>query len=117
MAVHADVTGTGDYIVEDMVRSGIPNVKGVKFTIESKENLASILKDRMSRVIFKMPYDREAINELNVERYELMKTGHIQFSHPEGTHDDRFWAITLAVWGAREPFIKPIVQFGRVEVK
>lgn len=96
-ATHCDVTGTGEYIVEDMMSSSIPNVKGVKFTVESKENMASILKDRMGRGSFKIPYNRELIGELNVERYELMKTGHIQFSHQEGVHDDRFWAVALAI--------------------
>ncbi len=38
--------------------------------------------------------------ELNVERYELMKTGHLGFSHPEGTHDDVFWSVALAVLGS-----------------
>jgi len=38
--------------------------------------------------------------ELNVEKYELTKTGKISFSHPDGTHDDRFWALALAVYAA-----------------
>jgi hypothetical protein len=33
--------------------------------------------------------------------YELAKTGRIQFSHPEGVHDDRFWAIAMAVSAIR----------------
>ncbi|MEM2925699.1 MAG: hypothetical protein QXJ68_08450, partial [Methanocellales archaeon] len=40
------------------------------------------------------------IAELNTERFELTKAGHIQFSHPSGTHDDRLWALALAVYGA-----------------
>jgi len=39
-------------------------------------------------------------SELNVERFELMKTGHIKFSHPEGSHDDVFWSFCLAVYAA-----------------
>jgi len=45
-----------------------------------------------------MPYDPDLYAELNVERFELGKTGKLLFSHPEGTHDDRFWALTLAVY-------------------
>ena len=101
-AVYPDITGVGEFIVEEMSRGGIPGVKGVKFTVESKENMATILKDRMSRGNFKIPYDRELIGELNVERYELTKTGHIQYSHPEGTHDDRFWAVCLAAAAATQ---------------
>jgi len=32
-----------------------------------------------------IPYDPELINEMNAERYELTKTGQIQFSHSAGT--------------------------------
>jgi len=28
-------------------------------------------------------------------QYELTKTGKITYSHPEGTHNDRFWALAL----------------------
>lgn len=115
--INADVTGIGDYIVEDMIRSGLANTKGTKFTVESKENMASVLKDRMLRDSLKIPYDRELINELNVERYELSKTGHVMFSHPEGTHDDRFWAVCLAVWAGRGPISKALIGFGEVREK
>ena len=49
---------------------------------------------------FRMPYDRETIDELNIEKYEFTKTGKISFSHPDGTHDDRFWPLALAVYAA-----------------
>ena len=35
-----------------------------------------------------IPFDRDLIYEMNSERYELMKTRQLQFSHPSGTHDD-----------------------------
>ena len=47
-----------------------------------------------------IPFDIDLFHELNVERYELAKTGKIIFNHPDGTHDDRFWAVTLAVYAA-----------------
>ncbi len=104
-AVWTDITGVGEYITEDMRNGGIPGVKGVTFTVAEKESLAQVLRDRMSRGLFRIPYDRELIDELNVERYELTKTGHIQFSHPEGAKDDRFWAVALAV--AAVPAVEP----------
>ena len=45
--------------------------------------------------------DSDLIAELNVERFELRKSGGILFSHPEGTHGDRFWALALAVAASR----------------
>jgi len=102
-ANYVDCTGLGSYIVEDMKNSGIANVVGINFTLESKEKLATVLKETMLKGKFKIPYDRDLIGELNVERYELTKTGHVQFSHPEGTKDDRFWSVALAVYAAGQP--------------
>jgi len=52
------------------------------------------------RPLLHIPYDPDLFAELNVERFELSKTGKILFNHPEGTHDDRFWALALAVYAA-----------------
>lgn len=53
------------------------------------------------RPLLAVPYDPDLIAELNVERFELTKSGQVQFSHPDGTHDDRLWALALAVYAAR----------------
>jgi hypothetical protein len=58
-----------------------------------------------------LPYDPDTLAELNTPTYELAKTGRIQFSHPEDAHDDRFWALALAVYAAEMtllPSLKPI---------
>ena len=56
------------------------------------------------RPLMHIPYDPDLFAELNVERYELRKTGKILFSHPQGTHDDRFWAVALGNYAAdKEP--------------
>ena len=106
--VTVDMTGVGEYIVEDMNNAGIRQVEGVKFTLPTKEKLATNLKQRMVDGTFKVPYvpvrstrDIDLMAELNVERFELRKTGGIAFSHPEGTHDDIFWSIALALHSAR----------------
>lgn len=55
----------------------------------------------------------QTLDELNVEKYELTKTGKISFSHPEGTHDVRFWALALAVYAAEQappPPSRPIAR-------
>jgi phage FluMu gp28-like protein len=106
-AVYADITGVGGYIVEDMFRSGIQNVNGVTFTVQSKEEMATILREKMRSEEVKIPYvpsrkieDVDLTAELNIEKYELMKTGHLRFSHPEGGHDDVFWSTALAVYAS-----------------
>jgi len=49
-----------------------------------------------------MSFDQKLLSKLNVERYELAKTGKIHFNNPEGMHDDRFWALALAVYTAEQ---------------
>jgi phage FluMu gp28-like protein len=106
-AVYADITGVGAYIVEDMVRSGIQGVEGITFTVASKEEMATIMREKMRSGEVKIPYvpatrlqDVDMTAELNIEKYELMKTGHLRFSHPEGGHDDVFWSTALAVYAS-----------------
>jgi len=58
------------------------------------------------------PYDAELFHELNVERYELAKTGRLLFNHPTETHDDRFWAASLSVFATTNtPLLnRPLVK-------
>jgi phage FluMu gp28-like protein len=96
-----DQTGVGEYITEDMTNTGLDNTEGVTFTQETKQEMAQYLKQVMTEKRFFHPYDGELIAELNLERYELTKEGKIRLSHPQGTHDDRFWAVAMAVYAAR----------------
>ena len=61
-----------------------------------------------------IPFDINLFHELNVERYELAKTGKIPFNHLEGTHDDRFWATALAVLTAEQALSPPSRLMTRV---
>jgi len=123
-AVYYDHTGSKG-MDEQIERSGYPSLKGVDFTRPTKHGIATLLKQKMmtvrrsdqglgpkeARRCFELPYDREVQAELNTETWE-QKTGSevYAFSHPEGSHDDRFWAIGLAVYAVeREPRPGPIV--------
>ncbi|MGQ9543694.1 MAG: terminase large subunit domain-containing protein [Candidatus Bathyarchaeia archaeon] len=126
-AVYPDQTGVGEYIVEEMLNSGILNVKGITLTTPVKEEVLGFLKHGLMEVcicrrcrrrydvkaktcegcgepvspLLHYPYDPELIAELNVERYEYMKDGRVKFNHPEGTHDDMLWALALACYATR----------------
>jgi len=52
------------------------------------------------RPILHIPFDPGPSYELNGDWYELSKLGKILFNHPEGTNDDRFWSVALAVYAA-----------------
>ena len=99
--VTTDVTGVGDFITEEMKRSGIPQTVGVQLTIPSKTDILGNLKEMMQSGRLSIPYDSELISEITSQRFELMKSGQVQFSHPEDSHDDRLWALALACYGTR----------------
>jgi len=84
-----------------------------------KSEMAILLKQRMQNQQFRFPlltwekpYRSDVCSELNVEKYQLRKDGNIGYSHPNGTHDDVFWSIALAVYAttemAPEPFLTVI---------
>jgi len=107
--VSTDVTGVGDFITEEMQRSGIPQAVGIQLTVPSKTDILGNLKEMMQSGRLSMPYDSELISEMTNQRFELMKSGQIQFSHPEDSHDDRLWALALACYGIR--MIGPIPEY------
>ncbi len=117
--IRVDFTREGPSIIADMQNAGINNAEGVNFSVPRKSEIASLLKQRMAnhRLYFPLlswerPYRGDICTELNVERYDLRKDGNIGFSHPNGTHDDVFWSLALAVYGTvemqPEPFLAMI---------
>ena len=109
--IRADITGVGNYIVEDMTNGGIQNVEGVNFTQPRKQEMASLLKQRMLNEAYRYPYTEIQISptkklnysvELNVERFELKKDGTYRYYHPENQHDDVWWATALAIYATVE---------------
>jgi len=128
-AVYYDHTGTMG-MDEQINKAGFPNLIGVDFTKPAKHGMATSLKQLMmtprktdnglapeeARRKFELPYDKEVQAELNTEQWEQTPNSELYtFSHPEGTHDDRFWAICLAVVATlqTEPRKPPAFTFGR----
>jgi len=99
--VTVDRTGVGEYPVEDMISSGIPNVEGAVFTLQSKEEMFGFMKQKMLQKQLFYPYDSELIGQINVEEFETTKSGYIRFYTPENAHDDALCALALALYGCR----------------
>lgn len=95
-----DQTGVGEAVLEQAQKT-VPNVEGIVLTAPAKQEILGYLKLMMQekRVLF--PYELDFLQELNIERFELSRSGQILFSHPAGTHDDRFWAFALAVYATK----------------
>jgi len=117
--IRVDFTREGPSIIADMITAGIDNAEGVNFSVSRKSEMASLLKQRMTNGKFYYPllnWERpcrgDICTELNVERYDLRKDGAIGYSHPNGTHDDVFWSLALAVYAtvemSPEPFLAVI---------
>ncbi|MGP8068633.1 MAG: terminase large subunit domain-containing protein [Candidatus Bathyarchaeia archaeon] len=97
-----DQTGVGEYIVEDMKQARIRStIEGITLTLPSKQEMLSHMKQLMQTKGLALYYDADLIAEINVETFELTKTGQIQFNHPTGTHDDQLWSLALAVYATR----------------
>jgi hypothetical protein len=89
-----DSTGIGDPVVEDLQRI-LPNVKGVKFTSQSKQQLIEGLVieiQQFSVQFMEEPYG----NELENFEYEYTRTG-VKYSAPSGLNDDCVVSLALAV--------------------
>jgi phage FluMu gp28-like protein len=119
--IRVDFTREGPSFIKDMENAGIGNAEGVNFSVPRKSEMASLLKQRMANKKFffpllnwETPYRGDICNELNIERFDLRNDGAIGYSHPNGTHDDVFWAIALAVFATVEmqAFDLETVKFG-----
>jgi phage FluMu gp28-like protein len=107
--IRVDFTREGPSIIADMQTAGIDNAEGVNFSVPRKSEMASVLKQRMANGKFyypllnwERPYRGDICSELNLERYEHRKDGTIGYSHPNGTHDDVFWSMALAVFASMQ---------------
>lgn len=117
LRVYIDRTGVGEFFVEQVIKEGIKNVRGIMLSLPEKENIMVCMKRAMEKDQLRIPYDdSELINEINVERYEQTQTNQTKFSHPNGTHDDRLWALALAIYASKPeiPTYHPFVAFGHV---
>jgi phage FluMu gp28-like protein len=114
--VYIDQTGVGEFFVEQSRKEGVKDVKGVMLSLPEKENIMVSMKRTMEKGQLRIPYDSELINEINVERYEQTQTGQTKFTHPNGTHDDRLWALALAIYASKPeiPAYHPFVALGHV---
>jgi phage FluMu gp28-like protein len=113
---YVDQTGLGEVFVENLRKAGLKNVKGIELSLPRKSDVMTQLKQVMEQKRLHIPRDRELIIEMNAEIAKLTQAGKTKFSHRSGTHDDRLWALALAVYGSRHemPSYHPFVAFGHI---
>ncbi len=83
-------------------------MRGVTLTESWKKKTAGYLKQLMGKKRFRYYFDPEVISGLATEQFEQKPRkaadgeGIIRFFHANGTHDDRFWSIVLALAASME---------------
>jgi phage FluMu gp28-like protein len=115
-AYYVDQTRLGEVFVENLRKAGLKNVKGIELSLPRKSDVMTHLKQVMEQKRLHIPRDRELIIEMNAEIAKMTEAGKTKFHHRSGTHDDRLWALALAVYGSRHEFpsYHPFVAFGRI---
>jgi phage FluMu gp28-like protein len=98
-----DQTGVGEPVLEEIRNQGLSNIEGLKFTVQTKEELLSNLKIAMEQNRLAIPYHRQLCTQINEQQYAYSKSGHLQFSHPTNSHDDMLWSLALSCMATREP--------------
>jgi hypothetical protein len=107
-----DSTGVGDPIVETLQKR-IAHVEGYKFSSSSKQQLMEGLAFALQRrEVSGIP--EELANELELFEYHYTRTG-VQYTAPEGLHDDGVCALALAVMRWRTCNLFDIAGGGAVE--
>ncbi len=98
-SAHVDQTGVGEPVLEELKNQNVP-AEGLVFTAKTKEELLSCLKIVMEQRRISVPYHLRLCQQINEQKCAYTKSGHLQFSHPEGSHDDMLWSLALAAWAA-----------------
>ena len=96
-----DKSGVGEAVMEEIKAQGLTNAEGVTLSAQSKAEMLAYLRLKMEQGSFKMPYNYRLCQQVNEQQYEYTKSGQLRFWHHAGCHDDRLWALTLAVFATK----------------
>ncbi len=115
-AFYIDQTGVGEAFPENARRAGVKNVKGIELSLPRKSDVMTQMKQVMEQKRLHIPRDRELIIEMNAEIAKRTDAGKTKFYHRSGTHDDRLWALALAIYASRSeiPRFIPFAAFGHI---
>jgi len=115
-AFYIDQTGVGEAFPENARRAGVKNVKGIELSLPRKSDVMTQMKQVMEQKRLHIPRDRELIIEMNAEIAKRIDAGKTKFYHRSGTHNDRLWALALAIYASRSeiPRFIPFAAFGHI---
>ena len=105
-----DATGIGDMFGQQMENAFPGLVESVKFTLKSKESLATGLRLRLDRKTLRPhPDDTELRRDVLSLRREITSVGNVRYVADESKHRhaDGAWALALAVHAAGDAAAEP----------
>jgi phage FluMu gp28-like protein len=97
---YLDATGVGVKISEDVENSDVSYLaEPIVFTNQIKESMIMFLYTAMHTEKIKLPNDKKLLQQLYSIKREVTDGGGIRYKHEDGKHDDRVWALVLALRG------------------
>lgn len=100
-----DGTGMGMQVAESMERNFPGRVETVTFTLQSKDELATLMRKNFEMVRYRIPSSPIIRQDINGIKRGVTKAGNIIFSAEDTKdgHSDRAWALALATRAADQP--------------
>jgi hypothetical protein len=101
-----DWTGVGDPVLDFSHAANIVT-DGYKFSWQGKQKLIEHLAVQMEQHNIHYPPIPELLHELHAFRYEMLPSGIVHYSAPQGMHDDCVMSLALAAWAATHNNLGP----------
>ena len=100
-----DQSGLGMMLAEHLVQKYGGVVEPVQFTMQFKERIAPMVKQRFEDRTVRIPDNREVRADINSVKRFVTPAGNVRFDaeHTDRGHADRFWALALVVNAATQP--------------
>lgn len=96
-----DEANIGLAIVQDLRSAGFPVESVATNSAPVKRALIENLRVAFQQNTLSIPDDPVLLDELEAYSYEVLPSGQIRYSAPDGQHDDTVIALALALWGQR----------------
>jgi len=90
-----DRTGVGDAVAKLIMPNMRKICRPVVLTIKKKFELIALVKGLFNERKLNI-HDRDLFREVTEQEVVTSDAGNLLYRHPQGFHDDRFWALALA---------------------
>lgn len=109
-AILVDSTGLGEPLHDGLLMRGLPAYP-YHLGGQRKVQLIQALSVAIQSKAISYPDIPVLIGELGSYQYQMSPAGALQYSAPDGDHDDTVISLALAVWAAQHPIWAPEPRF------